>query len=325
MDVADCAGLLTLCLLSLFAADHAESQQPDIRTGVSLVVAPVSVTDRKGIPIQALDKPDFAVFVDGKPQPFELDEPIAPLSMVAAVESSDLAAAALAKIRKVGSLLEPVLAGQNGDVAVISFDRDVRVIRAFGDSLSPRDAFAGLKSGGSGSATTDAVMEAAGLLAARPPGHRKAILLIGEAKDRGSKARLPDAITALQRDNIELYSLTYSPYLTPFTARPEDAPQTATSPDLDLGAVFSELGRAGRKSTVAAISAATGGEHLSFLRKNGLEDAIQRIGLDIHSQYILSFSPRDRSPGFHQIEVQVVSRPEATIRARQGYWIAEKP
>jgi VWFA-related protein len=284
----------------------------------------VSVTDRKGVPIQALDRPDFAVFVDGKPQHFELDEPIAPLSMVTAVESSDLAAAALAKIRKVGSLLEPVLAGQNGDVAVVSFDREVRTVRAFGDSLSPRDAFAALKAGSSGSAMLDAVMQSAQLLAARPPGHRKVILLIGETKDRGSKAHLPDAVAALQRDNIELYALTYSPYWTPFTAKPEDAPQTGGS-GVDFVAIFSEIGRAAAKSTAAALCAATGGEHLSFLKKHGLEDAMQRIGLDVHSQYILSFSPQDRSPGFHKLEVQVASRPEATVRTRFGYWIGEKP
>jgi VWFA-related protein len=271
--------------------------------------------------VQALEKSDFTVLVDGKPQRFELDEPVAPLSIVVAVESSDLAAAVLAKLRKVGSLLEPVLAGENGDVAVLSFDHDVKVLRAFGDALTPRDAFLKLQYRASGAVILDAVMDSARMLAARPQNHRKVILLISETKDRGSKVHANEAAAALQRDNIELYSVTYSPYLTPFTAKPDEIPQGGGS--LDFGAIFSELGRTAKGSTVAALCAATGGEHLSFLKKRGLEDEIQKIGRDVHSQYILSFTPQDRAPGFHKLEVQVVSLPEATIRTRVGYWLGE--
>jgi len=172
-----CARTRTLCLAFLVAAGL-KAQQPDIRTGVSLVVAPVSVTDRKGAPIEALESKDFLVLVDGKPQRFELDEPVAPLSLVVAGETSDLAAAALAKLRKVGSLLEPVLSGQNGDVAVVTFNAEVRVVRAFGAPVSPRDAFAALKPGPSGgvmleavmleAVMLEAVMESTRLLATRP-------------------------------------------------------------------------------------------------------------------------------------------------------------
>jgi hypothetical protein len=34
-------------------------------------------------------------------------------------------------------------------------------------------------------------------------------------------------------------------------------------------------------------------------------------------------SLQDRTPGYHKIEVQVVSQPEARVRARLGYWIGD--
>jgi VWFA-related protein len=283
------------------------------------VVAPVSVTDRSRAPVVGLEKNDFLTLVDGKRTSFDMDEAVAPLSMVIATETGTLGAAALAKVRKVGSLIQPVLTGENGDAAIVSFGHEIKVVRNFGDPLTPRDALDGLKTGDDGSAILDAVVTSAGLLAARPQGHRKVILLISESKDRHSKAHVADAIEALQKQNIELYSLTFSPYLTPFTAKPEDAPQAGAG--IDFLAIFSELGRAAKHPTVDALSAATGGTRLSFLKQHGLEDAIQKIGLDLHSQYILSFAAPDRSPGFHKLEIQVLSHPEATVRTRPGYWI----
>ncbi len=312
----------TLCAAALLVTPLVPpvcAQEPDIRAGVSLVIAPVSVTTRKGAPIQTLAKDDFLVTVEGQRQNFSLDETVAPLSLVVVAETGDLASAAVAKVRKVGALLQPTLAGQNGDVAVIGFAGRPEVVRAFGGYPNAQDALAHIESGGGGAAILDAVMAATRLLAERPPGDRKVILLISETKDRGSKIHLSDLIPVLQRENVELYALTFSPYLTPFTAKPEDAPPG----DMNLLAVFGEIGRAAKHSTVAALVASTGGSHLEFLKQAGLEESLEKIGTDLHSQYVLSFSPSVTTAGFHPLEIQVLSHPEAGVRTRPGYWIAK--
>jgi hypothetical protein len=73
------------------------------------------------------------------------------------------------------------------------------------------------------------------------------------------------------------------------------------------------------------LTAVTGGIAFPFTRQKGLEDAIQKLGAELHSQYMLSFVPEDSAPGYHKLEVRVVRAGEFRIRARPGYWSAADP
>ncbi|MBV9611789.1 MAG: hypothetical protein JO091_04925, partial [Acidobacteriaceae bacterium] len=45
------------------------------------------------------------------------------------------------------------------------------------------------------------------------------------------------------------------------------------------------------------------------------------LGNDIHSRYLLSFTPDDSGPPrFHHIEVKLRNYPNAVINVRPGYW-----
>jgi len=56
-----------------------------------------------------------------------------------------------------------------------------------------------------------------------------------------------------------------------------------------------------------------------FTKLAGLESAIEKLGEELHSQYVLSFTLKDLLPGYHSLVV-TVSEPNAKIRARPGYW-----
>jgi hypothetical protein len=74
----------------------------------------------------------------------------------------------------------------------------------------------------------------------------------------------------------------------------------------------------------AALAQSSGGMTTSFLRKEGLEKALEAIGADLHEQYLVSFQPDANSTaGFHAIRVEVKGRPELVVRARAGYWKTE--
>jgi hypothetical protein len=62
---------------------------------------------------------------------------------------------------------------------------------------------------------------------------------------------------------------------------------------------------------------------LSFTKQKALEDAIQRFGTELHSQYVVSFSPDAPSPGYHRIEVRLARPGKFTVHARPGYWQAQ--
>jgi hypothetical protein len=48
---------------------------------------------------------------------------------------------------------------------------------------------------------------------------------------------------------------------------------------------------------------------------------VQKIGDELHSQYLLSYSPNNHEAGFHKIVVSVM-KPDLTVRVRDGYWTA---
>ena len=70
-----------------------------------------------------------------------------------------------------------------------------------------------------------------------------------------------------------------------------------------------------------ALTGATGGRHLAFTRQAGLEDDVMKVSKEIHSRYLVSFTPPQEATGsFHTLEIQIKDRPDAVVRTRPGYW-----
>jgi VWFA-related protein len=73
---------------------------------------------------------------------------------------------------------------------------------------------------------------------------------------------------------------------------------------------------------VEVFTQGTGGTQFSFGKQKGLEEAIEKVGNDIHSQYLITYSPNNTTEGgFHEIVVDV-NRANLKIRTRPGYWLA---
>jgi hypothetical protein len=91
--------------------------------------------------------------------------------------------------------------------------------------------------------------------------------------------------------------------------------------DQDLLGAITEPARLATKNAADVFAHATGGRHLSFATLNGLEEAIAKAGDEIHSQYLLSFTPSEAgNASFRKLEVLVPSRSDVVIRGRPGYW-----
>jgi hypothetical protein len=84
--------------------------------------------------------------------------------------------------------------------------------------------------------------------------------------------------------------------------------------------VIGELARLGNTNVILALTHATGGSDYPFFKERGIEDAIEKLGAEVHSQYMLSFPQRDNTPGPHLIEVSVANRDDVRIRSRRTYW-----
>lgn len=331
-------------LLLLAAAARAQ-----FKSTVPLVVAPTSVTDAKGHYVDGLTAQDLVLYDNDMPQPIQMDWTTYPIDLVIAIQTSSNSGAVLDKLGGSGILFTQLVAADAGETAVLSFSDEVKLRQDFtGNPDMVSHALRMLRKEGDGAPMLDALHQALVILQRRPPGRRRIILMIAEKRDRSSAAKLDDVMEQVERVNAAVYWLTFSPFLQPFTAKPKTAedlkpiderirpnqcalcPQPDTTPvppDLGPGSTLYALGELFRlhKPDLAALFArTTGGDTLSFLKKNALEQSIQRIGAEVHRQYILSFQPKSSDLGkFHTIRVVVKDRPDLHVRTRAGYWALE--
>ena len=95
------------------------AQEPEssttIRANVPLVLAPVTVTDKKGNFIDGLSVDDFRLTDEGVPQKIRMDTSdtvLAPVSLMVLIQASGISAPALARIERVGGLIKPLVIGR---------------------------------------------------------------------------------------------------------------------------------------------------------------------------------------------------------------------
>jgi len=254
-----------------------------------------------------------------------VDTGVAPISLVVAVQTAALSAAVLAKVRKIGGMIQPLITGDRGEAALIGFDEDLHTVQDFtSDPNAIADAFDHLDSGSAAPSgrMLDAVEMAAKMFAGSKANSRRVLLIISESRDRGSKTKLDRAVELVQQEGIVVYAATYSAYATPFTAKSSDLPP----PDFqgDIITAMIEVGRNAKKKASQRLAFESGGAHFSFLKQSGLDRLITETGADLHSQYILSFTPpSDATTGLHAIAVSVRSGEKYRVRSRRAYWVAE--
>ena len=305
------------------------------RTTTTLVIAPTTITDSSGKYVDGLRPEHLILYDNNVPQPIQVEEAYNPLSLIVAIQTSSNSSANLDKLGNSGILFTHLVAGDRGHTSILAFSDTTRILADF---TSNPDRLAsqlrGLHPQGNGAIAIDAVMEALTTLSKRPPVHRRVLLVIGEARDRSSKLSLEAVSQAAQRQNVLIYWLTYSPFLSEFTARQKTVKSMDPKKDGEpiprdaapgnLLSVFSELGHQTKSDAAAELTRVTGGRVIHYLKKDALEEAIQSIGGEIHRQYLVSFQPSPAPAGqYHAIRIAVKSRPELTARTRAGYWTVQ--
>jgi len=258
----------------------------------------------------------------------------------------------LPAVRNIGPLLQGLVTGDQGEVAIVAFDHRIQTLQDFTtDTGRIKEALAKLHAGSSISAVNDAVVQSVRMLRTRPDSRRRVLLLIAEARDYGSEAKVRDALTDLQFANVSVYSVNINqlvnafrtkaapppPDRIPATARtmpagvaplPDNARQLYGNPQnsADFVPLIADLFRGAKsifvKDPVEVYTRFTGGDERSFVNQKDLENAISAIGDELHSQYLLTYTPTNREEGgFHEIVV-TVDRADVKVRTRPGYWVA---
>lgn len=324
------------------------------RETFKLVVAPTTVMNSDGTYVNGLEAGDFELYDNGKLQKVNQDVSAIPISMVVAIQKNAATENVLPALKRMGNLLESTVLGEDGEAAIVTFDHRIEQISDFtNDGQKFNEALQKLRPGSTTARLNDAITESVRLLKHRPENRRRIILLISETRDNGSEGRVKETLTELQLNNVIVYPVNMSYWLNKITTRdqpprPSPVPPSARPPingmpqtpntamQMGVGGTFGNYIPLFKEIFVATkaifvdnppelYSKYTGGNEHNFVGLKGLEDAISKIGEELHSQYLLSYNPNNKEDGgFHTIQV-VVKKRNVKVRTRTGYWMASIP
>jgi len=329
------------------SASAPSSDDVTIRVTSNVVIAPTTVRDRNGDFVNGLQLQDFELYDNNKLQKINADVRDEPLSLVVAVQRSSNVDIFLPKLQRIGTELNQLLAGQDGEIAIVGFDHRIQVMQDFTkEGTKVSEAMQKMTPGSSEHAVIDAVNYSIRMLTHRPTDRRRVLLLIAEKRDKGSELRLRECLTEAQFANVSIYSLDISTVVSALTdkglpPRPDAVPPEAqhlpggyaATPTTQVQndymgntiPLFVDIFKAVKSifvdDTLDVFTRFTGGREYSFIGEKSLQKALSGISEELHSQYLLSYAPNTKEGGFHEIKV-TVNRPNLEVRTRPGYWVA---
>jgi VWFA-related protein len=327
-----------------------------LKVQVTLVNTPVVVRNAKDEMVHNLDAKDFQVTDNGvRQQITHFDLGSDPVSMVVLVETSSRISALLPQVRKTGILLTQTVMGPTGEAAILSFNDGIDKLQDFtSNSDFIESTMSQLPEGTSGAKLYDAMAVGVEMLTSRrqknteKSANRRVLMILAEASDEGSVSKLGEVLRKAQLANVTIYSVglsttrselqakhppeTQTPITPPGTFGRPPFPGSIQTPDtaadaqgVDITALavwaVQHAENVVKGQALEAAAAATGGVHISTFRDRSIENAIDEIGGELHSQYNLSYSPTDAtSSGYHEITV-TVDKQNLKVRARPGYYL----
>jgi VWFA-related protein len=289
-------------------------QTPTIKSEVSLVNIFATVRDKKKQIIPTLKKEDFRIFENDQEQKiaFFTAEKTLPITLGLLIDTSGSEERRLPAEQEAATrFLNRVL--RKGDEAmVVSFGADIDLLSDFTDDraqldrairsarinaptvtltnpgpLPPESRTRGLR----GTAFYDAIWVACGEKLATEAG-RKALVIITDADDQGSKVRLEEAIEAAERTNTVVHIL-----------------------------LVHDPGYGWRPDVAHKIADQTGGRVIEVSSEKHLEEAFDQISEELRSEYTIGYYPTNaaRDGRFRKIKVETMDK-DLKVLARKGYY-----
>ncbi len=330
--------LSVLSLLLPAAAARAQEPVTTLRASSSLVLVPTQVETKKGDMLYTLKPEQFVVEDNGVPQTIKLDEDTDALglSLVVVVQCSREAFAQFDRMKGLAAMVDDVVGGAPRQVAVVSYGSEPELITQEGDPAFTSDPDTLAKNLGEvqpcedgGAVTLDAVDYAQHLFddsrVTAVSRNRRAILLIGETRDHGSKIKPAEVIANLGRSNTVVDAVSFNPGK---TAVLDSLLHGQMGPG-PMGLIFMAV-QALRANVPKTLAALSGGEYTNFTTQHGFDNGLHALANHIHNYYLISFQPTGKSgepvtPGLHRISVRIPDYPDAKIRARLTYYAGDAP
>ena len=289
----------------------------DFSTDVRVVNLFATVRNAKGHVVPNLTKDDFTLEEDGRPQAiryFSQDSGL-PLTLGLLVDTSISQKRVLTEERTASHrFLGQVLRQDKDRAFVLHFDREVELLQDLTSSRDQLDqALARLhtpalpprKHGDpkiaswtlGGTELYDAVLLASNELMSKQSG-RKALVLLTDGVDNGSKVGLFRAIQSAQFADTLVYSILFS----------------------DRDAYDGAFASAKGKQSLERISHETGGAFFEVSSARSIAAIYARLEEELRSQYSIGYTPDRPGSVLAYRKIQLVSKPGLLVVTRDGYY-----
>ena len=332
--------------------------QPTIAVEVKTVSVLATVRDKHGKIISNLTKDDFQLDEDGRPQTINYfaHESDLPLRLGLLVDTSLSQRRVLDQERSASYSFLDKLLRQDKDLAfVIHFDREVELLQDFTPSrpqlqaalqkLSTPQFDGGGSNGGGGGGNGggggggrgrgshgggtllyDAIFLASDELMSKQQG-RKALIILSDGVDHGSRETMAEAIATAQRSDTIIYSILFA-----------DEEENYSRPGgFGMGGHGGGMGggrgggryppqeqRPDGKKILEQISKETGGRMFKVSKKDTVDAIYAEIEEDLRNQYSLAYTPdKGNTVGYHKIHLAVGKQKDLVVQARDGYYFGQ--
>lgn len=309
-----------------------------IRVRVKVVNVPVTVLDKRGLPVIDLTQEDFQIFEDGNPQAIRYfnRETHLPLRIGLILDTSNSARRQLSFQKDAASeFVFTMLQGRSSknQIFLQTFDAASSIIEDFtNDPESLNEKIRGLKAGG-GKALYDAIYFACKekmVKAGEPENTRRVLVVFSDGIDVQSERSLDEALSMAHKAETLVYAIGNASY---GYTNPGDktlekiAEQTGGaaffplrySPGADLGTGYLSHGQIGETSQNKGLGAETG--VFSAERLVRLADSLEAISRELNEQYNLGYTPHNTNlDGTYRAIRVAANRRGLTLRWKPGYF-----
>jgi VWFA-related protein len=336
-----------------------------LSVNVKVVSLPVTVRDKKGAIVRNLTKDDFELQEDGRPQSIRYfnQETNLPLTLGLLVDTSMSQSKVLDEERTASRSFLDQMVTNKDRAFVVRFDREVELLQdltpehskleaavdllqpsQYGQQTSTNDSQDGGGSGssqrrmrGGGTLLYDSIFLASDELMKKQTG-RKAIIVLSDGVDRGSKESLASALEAAQRADTIVYSIYFAgqeqnnnnfprqgrggyggypgggypgggyPGRYPGGGYPGGGQQPSQNVHVD------------GKKILEQISGQTGGRLYEVSKKQSVDQIYADIAEELRTQYMLGYTPEKSDvEGFHRISL-TTKKTDLSVQTRSGYY-----
>jgi Ca-activated chloride channel homolog len=273
------------------------AQEPQkFKTSTDTVPLYVTVTDREKRLVPDLVLEDFEVYDNGKLQTItSFDNSQKPISVVVMIDTSASITGELTRVyQSAEQFLLRLLPGDEAKVG--AFNDKIEFLPDGRFSSSRDELIRHLKDldFGNGTRLYDALDEGITLL--NDVRSRKVILTLTDGEDFGSRADRGDVIDRARAEDVMVYSIGLE--VDYFNGQH----RVRTNPDRVLKNIADE----------------TGGGYYLLKPKDDLGATFTRVAQELHSQYVLGFTPQVIDGKVHKLEVKL-KKPGMSARARKSY------